>query len=291
MFLLTVLLPQYPPRAAIVATTLDGKDVPTDLLLIDDSLTDLRLLMDMMEVRRLKISVAVDGKRGYRQAVLQRPALILLDVHLPGMDGFATCRHLKANPDTQAIPVIFLTAANDLDERLQGFALGAVDYIGKPFNEAEVLARVGVHLHLARKVGTTAAADGSPIDGELSEGISRNEALARAAQEILLERIADPPSLDALASTLGTNRRSLNLAFQNCNGLPVFAWLREERLRQANHLVCRTDTPISLIGEHLGYSTPANFTKAFRERFGFSPSELRRNFEAGPQRADEGNKA
>lgn len=262
--------------------------MPTDLLLIDDSLVDLRLLMDMMEAHQLRISVALDGKRGYQQAVLQRPTLILLDVHMPGMNGFATCRHLKANPDTQAIPLIFLTAANDLDERLQGFALGAVDYIGKPFNETEVLARVGVHLRLAPKTGTAATADASLANGKLAKGSSRGEALAQAAREILLERIADPPSLDVLARKLGSNRRSINQAFQDHNGLPVFTWLREERLRQAHGLVCRTDTPISLIGEHLGYSTPANFAKAFRERFGFSPSELRRNPETGEWQSGEG---
>lgn len=245
----------------------------TDLLLIDDSLTDLRLLMDMMAARRLSLSVAFDGEKGYQQAVLQRPALILLDVRMPGMDGFATCRRLKANPATQFIPVIFLTAANDLDDRLQGFALGAVDYIGKPFHEAEVLARVGVHLRLAAKAEGEAPAADDAAPGE----VTRDEVLVRAAQKILGERIADPPSLEDLARLLGTNRRQINESFQACCGQPAFGWLREERLRQAHHLVCRTDTPMSLIGEHLGYSTSANFARAFRERFGFAPRDLRRD--------------
>lgn len=254
--------------------------MPTDLLLIDDSHTDLRLLVDMMTARHMRVSVAFDGEKGYQQAVLQQPSLILLDVRMPGMDGFATCRRLKANPATQTIPVIFLTVANDLEERLEGFALGAVDYIGKPFNEEEVLARVGVHLHLMPKPLAKEA------DGDVSDDGSRDGVLVQAAQKILHRMIANPPSLEELAQMLGTNRRQINKSFQLCCSQPVFGWLREERLRQAHHLICRTDTPISLIGEHLGYSTPANFAKAFRERFGFPPSDLRRKMWIAQQKED-----
>lgn len=248
--------------------------MPTDILLIDDSPTDLRLLMDMLEARRLRFSVAFDGDKGYRQAQLLRPALILLDVRMPGLDGLATCRLLKASPATQSIPVIFLTAANDLKERLEGFAAGAVDYIGKPFHEEEVLARIGVQLRLAPR-----AEDGdapAPDETVAAADASRDAVLVRAAQAVLRETIAHPPSLDDLARRLGTNRRRIGEAFQECLAQPVFGWLREERLRQAHHLVCRTDTPMSEIGEHLGYSSPANFARAFSERFGFSPSDLRR---------------
>jgi DNA-binding response OmpR family regulator len=247
----------------------------TDLLIIDDSLTDLRLLMDMATVQGLRVSVALDGEKGYQQAVIQQPAVILLDVHMPVLDGFATCRQIKANPATRHIPVIFLTVANDLSERLEGFALGAVDYIGKPFHQAEVLARVGVHL---RTLPPTEDENGR----RPCEGASRPEVLARAAQRILGERIAAPPSLQELAALLGSNRRQLNDAFQAHCGQPAFAWLREERLRRAYELVCRTDTPISFIGDHLGYSTPANFTRAFHGRFGFSPRDMRRHMQAAP---------
>jgi DNA-binding response OmpR family regulator len=128
-----------------VSSLTAGDQSHADVLLIDDSVADLRLLMDMMKLRDLNVSVALDGERGYQQAVLLRPGLVLLDVRMPGLDGIATCRRLKSHAATRAIPVIFLTAANDLAERLEGFAAGAVDYIAKPFEVQEVLARVGVH--------------------------------------------------------------------------------------------------------------------------------------------------
>ena len=78
---------------------------------------------------------------------------------------------------------------------------------------------------------------------------------------------------------MGTNRRRLNEAFQALCGQPVFAWLREERLRQANSLVSGTHTPFSVLSDALGFSKPANFSKAFRQRFGCSPSEMRAQFQ------------
>jgi len=151
-----------------------------DVLLIDDSVTDLRLLLELMTLRDLRFSVARDGEQGYRQAVALKPGLILLDIHMEGIDGFSICRQLKANPQTAAIPVIFLTAATDLVTRLEGFKVGGVDYITKPFNETEVLARVGVHLGLAaRRVSEKEGRDGA--DESARPLITPDEVLVVAA--------------------------------------------------------------------------------------------------------------
>ena len=253
----------------------------TDVLLIDDSVADLRLLMELMTLRDLRLSVALDAERGYQQALLLRPGLILLDVHMPGMDGFSLCRRLKAEASLRSIPVIFLTAATDLAERLEGFAVGGVDYIAKPFEEQEVVARVGVHLQRA-------APRVSPPDEYLPPGTeasaaedrTREAILVAGAQQLLRDTLANPPELERLARLLGTNRRQLNDAFQARCGQPVFGWLRDERLRQAHALVSQTTTPFTQIGERLGYSSAANFAKAFRLRYGCAPSELRARLQA-----------
>jgi DNA-binding response OmpR family regulator len=248
-----------------------SRSADTDVLLIDDSVADLRLLMGMMTLRDLRFSVALNGDRGYQQAILLKPSLVLMDVRMPGMDGLATCRKLKAHPALRSTPVIFLTAANDLAERLEGFAAGAVDYIGKPFEIQEVLARVGVHL---QRTVTTYESNNSDQDTSLNEA-TVDVRLVLDAQQMLRETIANPPSLDRLSRLVGTNRRRLNEAFQALCGQPVFGWLREERMRQANSLISGTQTPFSVISDDLGFSTPANFSKAFRQRFGCSPSEMR----------------
>jgi len=248
-----------------------GQKIQTDVLMIDDSVSDLRVLMDMMNLKDLRISVALSGERGYQQAILLKPSLVLMDVRMPGMDGIATCKQFKAHPALRSIPVIFLTAANDLAERLEGFAAGAVDYIGKPFEVQEVLARVGVHLQ--RNFVEPAPVEQSTA--ALPSEASMDVRLLVQAQQVLSQTLANPPSLDRLARMVGTNRRRLNEAFQTLCGQPVFGWLREERLRQANSQVSGTQTPFSVLSDALGYSTPANFSKAFRQRFGCSPSEMR----------------
>lgn len=249
----------------------------TDILLIDDSITDLRLLMDFLSLRALRVSVATEGERGYEQAVALQPGLILLDVRMPGMDGYAVCRLLKANPRAAEIPVIFLTAATDRDERLTGFSLGAVDYISKPFDPEEVLARVGVHLRLAQRRSAVAPASDTVGADHVATQVTRDAVLVTGAQRVLLNLIQAPPTLDELARMVGSNRRRLNEAFQSLCGQPVYGWFREERLRRAHDLLMNSDTSVSVIADTLGYSTPANFTKAFRERYGCSPTELRAN--------------
>ncbi len=245
------------------------------ILLIDDSSIDLRLLIEMMSGRQMRTHVAFDGQDGYHKANLLRPNLILLDLVMPGTDGFATCRMLKNDANTRDIPVIFLSSSNEVEKRIEGLSLGAVDYIGKPFSEQEVIARVGIHLDLASR-GQIPEVDSDPLDG-LSK---RDAALIRAATSHLRKNLADPPSTEALARMIGTNEKRLNQAFQNGFAMPVFSWIREERLREARELLSSTETPIADIAEHLGFSSSSNFSKAFRERHGCSPRELRNSLEA-----------
>lgn len=260
-----------------------------DVLLIDDEVVDLRLLMDLMTLSDLKFAVGRDADQGYEQVLALRPGLILLDVRMPGSDGFALCRRLKANPLVRDIPVIFLTAATDIAERLTGFAAGGVDFITKPFDPREVLARVGVHLELAVRRSARQDRD-SPEDGEsmpLESASVETDApldavIVTAAQKILRESIASPPSLEQLSRLVGVNRRRLNDAFRSFLGQPVYGWFREERLRQAYESVFGTDASISMISDRLGYSTPANFTKTFRDRYGVTPTALRASRQRKP---------
>ncbi|MBE9100891.1 hybrid sensor histidine kinase/response regulator [Vacuolonema iberomarrocanum] len=121
---------------------------PGFVLIVDDNPTNLAVLSEALSSADFRFRVATDGESALAQVVRNRPELILLDVQMPGIDGFETCRRLKANPDTQAIPVIFTTALSDTESKAKGFAVGAVDYIPKPFDQAEVLARLQVHLQL-----------------------------------------------------------------------------------------------------------------------------------------------
>jgi len=118
------------------------------ILIIDDDSNNLAIVSAVLEEYRYRIFVAEDGESGISRALLARPDLILLDVLMPGIDGFETCRRLKGIEGTRDIPVIFMTALAETDHKVQGFAVGAVDYITKPLQQEEILARVGVHLRI-----------------------------------------------------------------------------------------------------------------------------------------------
>jgi class 3 adenylate cyclase len=129
-----------PPSSAPAAT----------ILIVDDTPANLGVLFDLLSTAGFEVLVATDGPSAVQRAAYVKPGLILLDVVMPGMDGFATCAALKAQPETREIPVIFMTAMTETAQKVQGLQLGAVDYITKPFQSEEVLARVQTQLSLQR---------------------------------------------------------------------------------------------------------------------------------------------
>jgi DNA-binding response OmpR family regulator/DNA-binding CsgD family transcriptional regulator len=122
------------------------------VLIVDDTPGNLALLSDTLSEAHYRVLVATDGQSALEQIQYIKPDIILLDVMMPGIDGFETCRQLKADPATEAIPVLFMTGLSELDHLLRGFGEGALDYIVKPIRPAEVLARIEVHLSQSRNL-------------------------------------------------------------------------------------------------------------------------------------------
>jgi len=119
------------------------------LLIVDDNPLNIKVLSIFLSAKQFNVLIAKNGKAALKAAELKHPHLILLDVMMPGMDGFETCQRLKADAKTKDIPVIFITALSDTADKIKGFKLGAVDYITKPFKKEEVLSRVNTHLSLS----------------------------------------------------------------------------------------------------------------------------------------------
>ena len=120
------------------------------ILVVDDTLANLGVLFELLDQAGFEVLVAEDGESALQHASLARPDLILLDVLMPDMDGFATCERLKADPALKETPVIFMTALSDTVDKVRGFDVGAVDYVTKPFQAEELLARVRAHLTIRR---------------------------------------------------------------------------------------------------------------------------------------------
>ena len=252
------------------------------LLVIDDNIDELKLLLIALRRTGYRITVAFDALEGYRRATALKTDLVLLDVHMGAMDGFAACRLLKADPALSHIPVIFVTSANTPAERLMGLKSGAVDYILKPFDTDEVLARVEIHLALAELRNTqnkpqdsavATPADAAAVDEDLTPNMDR--ALVSAAQRLILADLAKVLPLSELAARVGTHEKRLSRVFRERTGRTVFEFVREARMHEASRLLIESAMRIDEIALAVGFSSAANFATAFREHFDNTPSAYR----------------
>lgn len=160
--------------------------VPVRILLVDDTPTNLKVLSEALQGQGWKTLMATDGESAIEQAEYALPDLILLDVMMPGIDGFETCQRLKANAKVQHIPIIFMTALSDSINKVRGLELGAVDYITKPFQQEEVVARVKLHLsisHLNQSLQTKIA--------EQAETEAQLQQLAQELEQRVRDRTAE----------------------------------------------------------------------------------------------------
>ncbi len=127
------------------------KEIKEKILIVDDERININLLLDILKPD-YRIIIAKNGLQAMERALSEHtPDLILLDIMMPDIDGYEVCKRLKENENTKEIPVIFITAMNDVKDEAKGLDLGAVDYITKPFHQAIVRARVKTHLKLKRK--------------------------------------------------------------------------------------------------------------------------------------------
>lgn len=158
------------------------------ILIVDDTPANVGVLADYLCGRGFAVMVAQDGEEGIERARYGKPDLILLDVMMPGVDGFEACRRLKAGDDTRAIPVIFMTALSDTADKITGFEVGGVDYVTKPFQVEEVLARVNTQLSL-QAARQQLAEQNRQLQQEIAIRLQVENALQRAQDE-LEERVA-----------------------------------------------------------------------------------------------------
>jgi DNA-binding response OmpR family regulator len=159
---------------------------PEQLLLVDDNVTNLQVLHQTLDGRGYKLLVAKSGASALAIAAKAKPSIILLDIMMPEMDGYGVCQQLKSDPELKDIPIIFLSALTDTKDKVRGLDLGAVDYISKPFQPGEVIARVNTHLTI------------SSLKRDLAE---KNQELQNAnviLEERVRERTAELTELNAI---------------------------------------------------------------------------------------------
>jgi two-component system, sensor histidine kinase and response regulator len=164
--------------------------MPETILIVDDTPANLSVLADFLSQAGYSLMVAEDGEDALAQTARTLPDLVLLDVMMPGLDGFETCRRLKAAERTRDLPVIFMTALTDTAEKLRAFEAGAVDYVTKPIQHEEALARIATHLTIRR------------LRHELQQQLSLKEKFMRIAGHDL----RNPLSLILMSSELAQRK-------------------------------------------------------------------------------------
>ena len=203
------------------------------ILIVDDTPANLGSLFDFLTDSGFSVSIARNGEKAIERAEYAMPDLILLDILMPGIDGFETCRRLKANELTKDIPVIFMTALTETVDKVKGLSLGAVDYITKPLQHEEVLARVTVHLSL-RNLTKRLTQQNVRLEEEIQER-KRAESIVNQQTRVLemiasgaslsevldsLARMIEEHSSDVLCSILILDRNGINLWHGAAPSLP-----------------------------------------------------------------------
>lgn len=261
------------------------------LLVIDDDNFNVHLVAHYLRDFKFDLLSAFNGQEGLQLARYARPQLILLDIHMSGMNGFEVCQQLKADEHLRAIPVIFFSASNKPEDVAAAFAHQGQDYIFKPVREEEVITRVVAHLsrsdlqhplinrfeaYINRQAIEVSMAEQSSeeITNQSIETIDKIYVI----REILLNNLHLSLKLEDIAHEVGLNRNKLNEQFKVLFGDTVFAWLREQRLQRARELLLDDTLFVQEIAVRVGFTSQAQLSRMFKSRFGQSPREYRTDF-------------
>jgi adenylate cyclase len=185
------------------------------ILIVEDTPANIQALAAILKEKGYQISVATNGKQALDVLARMQPDLILLDVMMPEMDGFETCRRLKAHETWQHIPVIFLTSKTETTDIVQGFELGAVDYVAKPFNAHELLARVNTHLTMDELRRSLAAKN---VELARAHELVRRAFGRYVSEEVATSILQSPEGLE-----LGGEEREVTILMSDLRGFTALA--------------------------------------------------------------------
>ena len=201
---------------------------PAKILVVDDTTKNVKLLADLLTVKGYAVITAASGREALAQVEAERPDLVLLDVVMPEMSGYEVCRKIRANPATEILPIVMVTALDPAEERIKGLEAGADDFLTKPINQAELLARVRSLLRIKQLYDTVQAQAtqlsdwNKTLEQRVQEQVAQLERLGRLKRffspqlaELIVTGGADDP--------LKTHRREVTVVFLDLRGFTAFA--------------------------------------------------------------------
>lgn len=260
-------------------TTTAGTELPL-LLVIDDNADIRRMIVELLK-DEYNIVTAPDGREGVRLAAKYVPDLIICDVMMPVMDGLECCRIIKDEVSTSHIPVLMLTACSMDEQRARGYDSGADGYLSKPFNSAVLKSRCRNLIDNRKRIKNLWSSNGGgdvkakernasvPVNDVDSEFYSK-------VLDIMKKEMGNPDlNVDTLASMMGLGRSQFYRKIKALTNYSPVELLRNLRLKQAREMLTTTEKTIGEIAYEVGFSSPAYFTRCYREAFDETPTELR----------------
>jgi len=192
------------------------------------------------------------------------------DVMMPGMDGYAVCRALKADPELEFVPIVLLTARASNDHRLEGLALGADDYLAKPFHAPELLLRIRNLIAVRR--GLRERLRPRELHAHPVEATAADDVFLARVRQAIEERMGDEAlTVGALAEAIGYERSRLYRRLKDAAGATPEALIKQFRLERAAQLLTARAGTVSEIAYAVGFKSVTHFCKVFKDRYGCSP--------------------
>ena len=194
---------------------------PAKILVVDDTANNVKLLKDLLTVRGYAVVTASSGLEGLEQIEKERPDLVLLDVMMPGMNGYDVCRRIRENPGTGVLPVVMVTALDPGQERIKGLEAGADDFLTKPINQPELLARVRSLLRI-KELWDQVIDLNRTLEERVNDQVAQLERMGR------LKRFFSPQLAELIVSgdaedPLRSHRREITVVFLDLRGVTAFA--------------------------------------------------------------------
>jgi len=292
VFTVTLPLRHVESKGTVVyETNMRAEDVETELgtsgdapafdsdkplaLVIDDN-KDIQSLVGQLLSDEYNVIAAGDGKEGLKAAAKYVPDIVVCDVMMPVMDGLECCRRIKGEVSTSHIPVLMLTACSMDEQRVQGYESGADGYLSKPFSGAVLRARcaslVANRKRIKELTGVASASESKPkgVPADID-----NDFYARFI-EIFRSEMGNPDlNVDKISGMMGLERSQFYRKIKSLTNYSPVELMRRLRLNHARTLLTTTDRNVSEIAYETGFSTPAYFTKCYRDAFGETPTDTR----------------
>lgn len=242
----------------------------SNILIIEDDSSVRENLEELLRFKGYTVFSSGDGIAGMDMARKKEPDLIISDIMMPHMDGYELLKNVRETPALSNTPVILLTAKTMTESKIMGLEYGADDYITKPFNAKELLARIANLIELRRRLKAKAYLETNKTEVESSEDVFMRELIVLFANNIDRSKFA----IENVVDEMGLSKSTIQRRVKTITNKTFNQFLREFRLEQAKQIIEQRGGNISEIAFATGFNSVSYFSFSFKNYFGFAPTEI-----------------